>query len=235
MRTKIIVTIGPSSDNLATLKKFVGLGVDIFRMNFSHCTYAEYKQRAVIIRAEAKRLKRKVAIMLDLKGPRLRVGTMPKAGVRIRHNEEIIFTTNGGGKGGAIHIEDPYLHLDIKVGDPIFLANGLMEMEVTKIVGEYIHAHVIRGGRLFSNKAVNVPRTKLTTSGLTQKDIDDVKFGLQQKVEYIALSFVQTPEDVEKLRALVGKKAKIISKIERGITLKHIDQIITASDGIMIA
>lgn len=235
MRTKIIATIGPSSDNPAILKQFVGLGVDIFRMNFSHCTHEEYRRRSAVIRAEAKRLKKRVSIMQDLKGPRLRVGTLPAAGIRIRHDDEVIFTTNGGAKKKAIHIDDPYLHSDIRVGEPIFLANGLMEMVVTKVEGEYISARVIRGGRLFSNKAVNVPHTILTTSGLTTKDIEDVKFAIKAGVDYIALSFVQSAADVEQLRALVPKKIKIIAKIERGVTLKHIDEIILAADGIMVA
>ena len=235
MRTKIIATIGPSSDNPQILKQFVALGVDIFRMNFSHCTYEEYRRRSVIIRAEAKRLKKKVAIMQDLKGPRLRVGTMPKAGVRIRHDDEIVFTTNKAAKKKAIYIEDPYLHTDIKVGEPLFLANGLMETVVTKVVGEYIHTRVIRGGRLFSNKAVNVPNTQLTTSGLTAKDIEDVKFAIKAGVDYIALSFVQTAGDMHRLRELVPNKVKLIAKIERGVTLKNIDEIIVASDAIMVA
>ncbi|MDD5098822.1 MAG: pyruvate kinase, partial [Candidatus Colwellbacteria bacterium] len=136
---------------------------------------------------------------------------------------------------GIILIDDPYLHSDINEGDPLYLVNGAIELTVIKVTGTKIFARAITGGHLFSRKAVNVPHTKLTTSSLTNKDIDDIQFGLEAGVDYVALSFVQDAEDVNRLRSLVGNDIKIISKIERPLAVKNIDAIIQASDSIMIA
>ena len=235
MRTKIIATIGPRSESKPVLRELVAAGMDIARMNFSHCTYGEYRKRVAALRDSAKRMRRRVAILQDLKDPRIRVGELPKKGRVLRDGERVVFTTAARVPKGAIHIDDPYLHLDMRRGEPIFLANGAMELVVERVAGETIAARVVRGGVLFSRKAVNVPATNLTTSGLTAKDIEDVRFALGVGVDYVALSFVQSAKDVEKLRAIVGRRAKIIAKIERGIALKNIDQIIQASDGIMVA
>jgi pyruvate kinase len=236
MRTKIIATIGPKSESPEMLRKLILAGVDVARMNFSHCTYDEYIARRDAIKVICEEEKQEVKIMMDLKGPRLRVGNLPEEGRELRKDEEVVFTTDKKEEAGnIILIEDPYLHADISEGDPLFLANGAMELKVSKVSGTKIHASVITGGTLFSRKAVNVPMTTLTTSSLSDKDIDDVQFGLKEGVDYIALSFVQSAEDVEKLRALVGDKAKIISKIERPIAVKNIDSIIRVSDAIMIA
>lgn len=238
LKTRIIATIGPKSDSKETLFALVAAGMDIARMNFSHCTPEEYRSRQRYLQAAAKAAKREVKIMLDLQGPRIRVGQLPLEGVAMTEGKTYTFTTKSGEyEGGAIHITDPYLHLDVRVGDPMFLTSGEMELVITKIKGKEMQAKVIRGGVLFSNKGVNVPNTKLTTSGLTKKDIRDVGFGLKAGVDYIALSFVQSAKDVERLRKLIGSKSKvqIISKIERPIALSDIDKIIQASDGIMVA
>lgn len=235
MRTKIVATIGPRSESESMIRQFVDAGMDIARMNFSHCTHEEYKTRTRFIKAAAKRRGKKVSILQDLKGPRVRVGVLPEKGRVLVEGETIKFSTNGKVSKEYIHINDPYIHLDIKKGDPIFLTNGAMELIATKVSGETIEARVIRGGTLFSNKAVNVPNTKLTTSGLTEKDREDVAFALNEGVDYVALSFVQSAQDVNRLRDIVGKKTKIVSKIESAIALKHIDEIIAVSDVVMVA
>jgi len=236
MKTKIIATIGPKSKSPEILREMVLAGMDIARMNFSYCTYDDYILRRDILIRICEEEKREVKMMLDLKGPRLRVGELPENGHELYHGEEVIFTTNKQEEGEEIIlIDDLHLHNDIKPGDPLYLANGTIELLVTKIVDTKIYTSVINGGFLFSRKAVNVPMTTLTTTGITDKDIEDVRFGLSQKVDYIALSFVQTAEDVEKLKTLVNGKAKIISKIERPIAVQNIDAIIKASDAIMIA
>jgi pyruvate kinase len=236
MKTKIIATIGPKSESPEMLRKLILAGVDIARMNFSHCTYDEYIARKKAIEQIREEEKRDVKILLDLKGPRLRVGKLPEDGRELRKDEEVIFSTDKEeAKGDIILIEDPHLHNDINEGDPLYLTNGAMELVVTKVSGSKIYGRVLTGGVLFSNKAVNVPMTTLTTSSLTNKDIDDIQFGLEQGMDYVALSFVQNKEDIERLRALVGDEVKIISKIERPIAVKNIDSIIQASDAIMVA
>lgn len=234
MRTKLIATLGPSSDSSEMIHKMIESGIDIARMNFSHCKYDEYIERKKKIRASATDLGKEVKILQDLQGPRIRVGEMPKEGVPLIEKAVVVFSTENA-SDGVIFVDNPHLHTDIKVGDPVFLASGEMELVVTDIQDTNIYAEVVRGGILYSRKGVNVPRTKLTTSGLTAKDIEDVKFGLQEGADYIAISFVQSAKDVLSLRELVGDKAKIISKIETAIALDNIDEIIKASDAIMVA
>lgn len=235
MQTKIIATVGPKSESPEVIKSLVREGMDVARMNFSHCTYEEYKNRVSHIKKFSKSLKREVKILQDLKGPRIRVGELPKDGRLLQDGETIYFSTDPKALATHIYLNDPHIHLDLKVGDPIYLANGIMEAEVTRISNKTITCKVIRGGVLYSRKAVNAPNTKLTTSGLTKKDIKDVKFGLKEGVDYIAMSFVQSAKDVEHLRKLVGNKAKIISKIESAVGLRNIEEIVEASDSIMIA
>lgn len=217
------------------LAKFIASGMNIARMNFSHCTHAEYKARKEKIARIAKKQKKHVAILQDLRGPRIRVGELPEGGTILKEGETIVFSTAKKCPKGAIFMDDPYIHKDVKVGHPLFLANGIMELVVTKVSGTTIHAKVLRGGTLYSRKAVNLPQTILTTSGLTDKDIEDVTFALKEGVDYIALSFVQSEKDIERLRKIVGTKVKIVAKIESAIALDHIDRIIQASDAIMVA
>ncbi|MDR3582411.1 MAG: pyruvate kinase, partial [Candidatus Pacebacteria bacterium] len=239
MRTKIIATIGPASDSAEMIQKFVDAGMDIARVNFSHCTDENFIKYKKHLAAASRKAGRKVPIMQDLQGPRIRVGELPAEGHKLVEGETVVFSTkkddavNGGGK--VIFVDSPKLHKDMKNGELIYLANGDMELVVTKISGNLITARVARGGTLYSKKGVNLPDTKLSNSGLTAKDVRDVKFGLAQGVGVFAISFVQTAGDVEALRKIVGKKAKIIAKVETALGVKHIDDIIRASDAIMIA
>jgi pyruvate kinase len=242
MRTKIIATIGPASDSGEMIRKFVDAGMDIARINFSHCTdenFLKYKKR---IAAASRATGRKIPIMQDLQGPRIRVGELPPEGRRLIEGEAVVFSTNKAEteKGGAraIFVDSPKLHSDMRTGELIYLANGDMELVVTKISGNRITARVARGGTLYSRKGVNLPNTKLSSAGLTKKDIRDVKFGLAHGVDLFAISFVQSAADIDALRKLIdprNKKAKIIAKIETALAVENIDGIISASDAIMIA
>lgn len=235
MKTKIVATIGPSCASYEKIEKLVEAGLDIARFNFSHVTYDEFKERVGHVRRAAKKLKKEVLILQDLQGPRIRVGILPPEGRELKEGDTVIFSTKKEKDDNIIYIDNPYLHVDLKVGEPIYLANGDIELRSTKIQGQKIWAKVERPGILHSRKAVNVPHTKLTTSGLVAKDIKDAKFGLANKVDYIAISFVQTAADVLKLRKIVKDKAKIMSKIETALALQNIDPIIQASDAIMVA
>ena len=243
MRTKIIATIGPVSDSAEMIQRFVDEGMDIARVNFSHCTeenFIKYKKR---LAAAGRKAGRKIPIMQDLQGPRIRVGILPAEGHRLIEGETVTFSTKksdtevGIGKGDSrmIFVDSPKLHTDMRVGELIYLANGDMELVVTRIVGNRITARVARGGTLYSRKGVNLPNTKLSNSGLTTKDIRDVAFGLTHGVKVFAISFVQMASDVEALRKIVGPKATIVAKIETALGVKHIDDIIHVSDAIMIA
>ncbi len=237
MRTKIIATIGPSSDSPEMLQKFMEAGADVIRINFSHETEENFLKHKKLINAAAKKAGRTIAVMQDLQGPRIRVGRLPEDGVKLVEGETLVFSTakEDDGRKGIVFVDSPKLHKDMKPGERIYLANGDMELVVARITGSRITARVVRGGTLFSRKGVNLPDTKLSNAGLTAKDIKDVKFGMAQGVKLFAISFVQTAADVHALRKLVGPKARIISKIETALGLKNIDEIILASDAIMIA
>lgn len=237
-KTNIVATLGPRALEKDFIKKIVQAGASILRINCSHANPKAYAQYVAKIRQQTRGLKSKVYIMQDLQGPRIRVGKINPEGMLMKMGEKYIFCHDKAQlkKASIIHITDPYLHLSVKTGEPLFLCNGDIEMKVTAVKNGCISAQVINGGVLFSNKAINVPRTTLRQGGLTVKDIKDVKNALRHGVDYVALSFVQSADDVNKLRKIIkNKKVKIIAKIERAVALKHIDEIIQAADGIMIA
>lgn len=239
MRTRIIITVGPKSEDSETLKPLLDAGADIVRLNFSHASESQYKKVRKIIKDYNKENNVKIGMLLDLQGPRIRVGTMPKGGIVLNTGEVYDFSYSKKPyiEAGVIPIDNEDLSSDMKKGQPLFLCNGEIELDVISVSGKIIKAVVIHGGVLTSNKAINVPNTNMRKGGLTPKDLKDLKFGLKAGMEYVGLSFVQTEADVLKLRKALGKdsKVKIISKIERGIALKNIDRIIYASDIIMIA
>ncbi len=237
--TKIIATIGPKSENPEILVNLLKAGVDIVRVNFSHASQEQYKKIRKTIVEFNKQENRQVAMLLDLQGPRIRVGKMPVEGILMQDGQFYDFTYSKlpYKAGGVIPIDSVELYKDIKKNQPLFLCNGEIALSVKQVKGKIITAEVVHGGILTSNKGINVPDTNMRKGGLTLKDIKDVKFGLKAGMEYVGLSFVQTANDVIKLKKLLGKKSgvKVISKIERGIALKNIDRIIVVSDAIMIA
>jgi pyruvate kinase len=234
-RTKTICTLGPASESPEVLEKLVLEGMDIARFNFSHATPEEYKTLKTEIESLNRKHEKDVKTLVDLQGPRMRVGKMPEEGINLREDEEVVFTTDKNTMD-AIYINDPYLHEDIQIDHPLYLANGDMELVVTKIEETKIHTKVVKGGTLYSRKAVNVPETDLTTRGLTPKDVEDVAFAVQEGVDYIALSFVKDAEDMEALRRYTtNSKTKIIAKIELRLALSNLDEIIKVSDMVMVA
>ncbi len=239
MMTKIIATIGPKSEAPDKLLALIEAGVDIIRINFSHATYEQYKRIKKLIDDFNKTSERKIRILLDLQGPRIRVGQMPEGGIILKDGEKYDFTYSKlpYKKGGVIPIDNADLCRDIKKNQPLYLCNGEIELIVKEVKGKVIKAEVLHGGLLSSRKGINVPHTNMKKGGLTPKDIQDLKFGLKAGTDFVGLSFVQTASDVLKLRRLIGKykEVKIVSKIERAIALKNIDKIIIASDIIMIA
>lgn len=235
MRTKIIATLGLHSSTTPILKGMIAAGLDIARINCSHAKPDEIRARVKLVRRIAKQMHRRVDVLLDLQGPRLRVNNVPPEGRILTPGEMVIFDTKPTARPGVLHIDDPYLHLDIKAGHPLYLANGEFKVMVKKVFETSIHARVIRGGRLLNRKGINVPQTPLTTSGLTPKDINDLKVGLAADVDYVAMSFVQSAADIKALRKLVGRRAKLVAKIEMAVALKHLTAILRASDAIMVA
>lgn len=232
---KTICTLGPASFSEEVIEKLVLCGMDVVRLNFSHATYEQFLTIQKIIKKLNEQYGRNVKIMMDLQGPRMRVGKMPEEGKVLEDGQIVTFTTDIHNTD-ALFIDDPYLHEDIEVGHPIYLANGDMELTVTEKKGTEITANVVKGGTLFSRKGVNVPDTNLTTSGLTEKDLTDIAFGVEHDVDQIALSFVQDRRDLDRARGMLqGKDIKLISKVERKKAIANIDEIIDASDIVMVA
>jgi len=240
MTTKIIATIGPKTEAPEQLLAILEAGVDVVRVNFSHATYDQYKKITKVIKSfNRHHHERHVALMLDLQGPRIRVGVLPTEGLLFKEKEvyQFSYSRKAYQPGGVIPIDNADLYLDIEKDHPLFFGNGMIELLVKEVKNKIITAQVVIGGRLLSRKGINVPYTHIKKGGLTPKDIKDVKFGLREGMDYVALSFVQNDDDVLHLRNLLGAKSKvkIVSKIERALALKNIDKIIEASDIIMVA
>lgn len=218
------------------MKQMIIDGVNIIRINFSHATPEQYH----LVKANIDKVKAEtgleVKILFDLQGPRIRVGKLAHE-IEMREGEIYSFIYNAGNIDNMeVPIDDDSLVNDMKIGDPFFLANGDLELKVVEIKDGAIVAQVERGGLLLSRKGINIPKTVLNRDILTPKDLEDIKFALEVKPDYVAMSFVQTGDNVRRLRELLGdSKIGIIVKIERATALDCIDDIIRESDGVMVA
>lgn len=238
MRTKVVCSIGPSTESDEMIKEMIERGMEIARFNFSHDTHEAHGERIDRIRKWAKKLNKKVDILCDLQGPKIRIRDFENAPKILISGQKVVFTTSSCMeiKDSDIVIEDPYLHTDVKVNDIILIDDGNIELFVTDVSNHKITAEVVNGGELYPRKGVNLPLTQTTTSSLTDKDIKDLKFVLTKNPEWIAISFVQSDEDVFRLRELMGdSKSRIMCKIERANAIDNLSDIIKASDGIMVA
>lgn len=239
-RTKIVCTIGPASEKQNVLEQMIRAGMNMARLNMSHGDYAWHQTAAKTIRAAAKKINEPVALLLDLQGPKIRVGKLRIKNYELRVGERVVFTT-GKVSGQKIPIDYKLLHQEIKKGHRILLADGLMECLVEEVKGKDIKAKVIAGGILISHKGINLPDTKVGLKSLTAKDKKDLLFGLRLGVDFVAFSFARSADDVLELRELINKAGKqknpvrIIVKVEKREAVKNFDAILAATDGMMVA
>ena len=240
-KTKIVATLGPASSDRDTIKQMMVAGVNVFRINFSHADFDAAKERIQLIRDLNKELGYNVGILADLQGPKLRVGKM-KDGVVVETGDRIVFTTEKIEEGTADHVYMNYQSFpkDVKAGERILLDDGKLIFEVESTDGQSeVIASVVQGGPLKSNKGVNLPNTEVSLPALTEKDVKDAVFAIEQEVDWIALSFVRHKEDLLDLKKLIKKHSSyeipIISKIEKPQALDNIDEIINHSNGLMVA
>jgi pyruvate kinase len=236
--TKFICTIGPSSFDKAVLTALAKEGANIFRYNFSHQDYDEYRAQKKIVQEINQELGTNVLMQADLQGPNIRVGKFPGGGVEIKAGGEYVFYTVAGQPGAStdILINDETLHLDVQPGQPITFMDGAMEGEIIKVEGNRITARMLNGGFLKDRKSVNVPDTILRAPAITEKDRKDLAFLMEEGVDILALSFIGARAEVDEIRSIVGDRpVKLITKVERKEAIKNIVEIIEASDGIMIA
>jgi pyruvate kinase len=240
-KTKIVATLGPACSSKEVIKDMIDAGVNVFRINFSHADYADVKERIDIIRGLNDEFGYTTAILGDLQGPKLRVGVM-KEDIVVNPGDIITFQTSDDVPGTAERVYMNYKEFprDVNPGEKILLDDGKLMFEAieTNRTTEVI-CRVIQGGPLKSKKGVNLPNTKVSLPALTKKDIKDAIFAIEQKVDWIALSFVRTPADLEELQELIAKhsdyKIPIIAKIEKPEAVENIDKIVAFCDGLMVA
>ena len=249
--TKIVCTLGPASNNPKILEKMIRAGMNVARLNFSHGTYDEYAKMITMIRAVSKKLKTPIAILQDLQGPKIRIGEMPKDGIAIKKGEVVILstahksyatekgqkkTTKKPTKIFPVQFKD--LHKDVGARDTILIEDGLIELTVSQVKGRSIFCRAETDAVIQAHKGINVPTASLSADPLTSKDLKDLAFGLKHDVDYVALSFVRQASDVIRLKKLINAKhssAKVMAKIERHEAVKNLEEIIEASDAVMVA
>lgn len=240
-KTKIICTMGPNADNRETLKALVENGMDIARFNFSHGDHEEQKARFDLLKSVRDEMKKPIAILLDTKGPEIRTGLLENGGkVVLKEGEEFILTSKEI-KGNEKMVYQTYSQLakDVKPGNTILIDDGLIGLEVKEIRGGDIVCTVRNGGELGQRKGINVPNVRVNLPGITKKDRDDIIFGIEQGIDFIAASFVRDAEAVKEIRAILkehnAEHVDIIAKIENSEGIENIDKIVSAADGIMVA
>lgn len=238
-KTKIVCTIGPATESEEKLTELIDAGMNVARLNFSHGDFAEHQNRVDTIRKICEKNGDVVAIMQDLCGPKIRIGTFKDNAINLVRGEKFILTTDDfEGTQEKVHINYPALPKEVKPGIFIMLQDGTKKLEVVEVKGNDIITKVISGGRLSGRKGVNVPGANLSVKSLTEKDRSDLEFGIKNKIDFVALSFVRNSSDIRELREILnkaGSNAHIIAKIETSEALNDIDAIIEASDAIMIA
>lgn len=235
-RTKIVATIGPASRSPQVIRRIIQAGANGLRLNFSHGSYADHLAVIRIGREVAERMGRPVAIIGDLQGPKLRVGVLPAEGVSLVRGS-ITRLQWGHDRPGVIPVQHNIARY-LRRGQPIYLQDGQIELSVVSVDGDLITARVMTSGRLASNQGINLPDADLGGEILTRKDIQDVGFAAEHSVDYLAVSFVQRADDITRLkRRLVRMKAGIgiIAKIETKAAVTNIEEIVAASDGVMVA
>tara|TARA_B110000503_G_scaffold141407_1_gene234879 strand:+ start:34942 stop:36366 length:1425 start_codon:yes stop_codon:yes gene_type:complete len=240
-KTKIVATLGPASSAKPMLKKLMNAGVDVFRVNFSHASHAEVITTVKIIRDLSTELNIHPSILGDLQGPKIRLGLVKK-GVSVKKGDFIEITTKTVGEGDQKRVSINYLGFpkDVNPGEKVLVNDGKLILEVLKTnKKDTVQAKVVQGGVLESRKGVNLPNTNISLPALTKKDIEDALFAIKNKFDWIALSFVRSKKDVFELQKLIEDnslyKIPIIAKIEKPEAISNMDEIILASDGIMVA
>lgn len=233
---KIVATLGLTSSEPDVIEKLFLTGVDVFRLNFSHGTHENHAKNIQTLRALEQKHGRPIAILQDLQGPKFRVGRFEQDAIELAFGQTLVFDQDDTlGDNTRVYLPHPEVFSSAKVGDRLLLDDARVAFEVVNNDGNCIEAKHIYGKKLSNNKGLNLPDTDLLVSAMTDKDHTDLQFGLSQGVDIVALSFVQRAGDMEMLRGLVGGKASILAKIEKPSAVRHIADILDASDAIMLA
>ncbi len=235
-KTKILATIGPSSEKITKIEKLVLSGVDAFRINCSHTKELQLRNYIENIRKVEKQLKKPIGILIDLQGPKLRIGEIKNNVMILKKGQRISLINNKkSSKPNEIPLPEKKVFKSVKVNHPIFIDDGKIKLKVLKVSNNTIETRVILEGILKSKKGINLPETVLKSSSLTYSDKKNVKKSIELGVDWIALSFIQSPEDIKDLRNICKKNISIMAKIEKPTALNHIKKITELADGLMIA
>lgn len=235
-KTKIVATLGPASSDGQTIKKLVEAGVNVFRLNFSHGTQDEQRQRLDLIRHIEKSIGRPIGVLLDLQGPKLRIGTFSKGHVILQAGQKFILDLEPRvGDEQGVTLPHKEIFKVMQAGNELLIDDGKIRLRVLQASEDQFTTEVVVGGVISDRKGVNVPDVQLPISALTGKDRSDLAFGLELGVDWVALSFVQRAEDVTEARTLVDGKASILSKLEKPAALDQLDEILDCSDAVMVA
>jgi pyruvate kinase len=240
--TKIICTIGPASQESARLQEMINAGMDVARLNFSHGNHEGHLQVLQSVRSAAARAGEAITILQDLGGPKIRTGVVANHAVQLKEGQGFVFTIEDVvGDDRKVSTTYKALPKDVQKGDLILVDDGKIKMVVTGKTSTEVRCDVVNGGILKDNKGMNLPGVNVSVSSLTDKDREDLKFGLEQEVDYVALSFVRKPEDISELRSLIirqgrkGIKVPIVAKIEKREAVDAIDGIVAEADVVMVA
>lgn len=234
-KTKVIATVGPACDSEKMIEEMIGAGVNVFRLNFSHGSHEEHQKYIDTIKVVRRKFKTHTAILADLQGPKIRVGQFEG---EIKKGTMVVLACDSA-KENEIPVQYKNLYKDVKKGDALLLDDGKLEIKIEKIVGQKIYAKVVVGGLLKPKKGINLRTGSISAEVLTEKDIKDARFALKNGVDFLALSFVRSAKDIEKLRRVIksshNKTAHIVAKIERHEALANLDDIVQAADAVMVA
>ncbi len=238
-RTKIVATIGPSSNSEGVLRLMIEAGMDVARLNFSHGTHADHEHSFRLLRKLGRDMNKPIGIIADLQGPKIRTGELAGEPLRLRRGGELIITTRPmKGSGNIISTTYRRLPHDVRPGDRILLDDGSIAVRVQKVKGKDVHTRVLYGEQLGAHKGINLPGIEISEPSITAKDKNDAAFAASLGADYFAISFVRHPADVDKMKAFLNElrySAPVIAKVEKPEALKNIDEIISAADGIMVA
>jgi len=238
--TRIIATLGPATSNPEAVRALLGAGVNVFRLNFSHGSHEQHQANVDLIREASVQVDRPIGILQDLQGPKIRVGTFADGQVELEHGQDFILSCvdNSPGNARRASVSHPRLCLDVVQGCRLLLDDGKLALEVTRVTEDSVHTKVLRGGTLSNNKGINIPDADLSIAALTDKDVDDLIFGTKLGVDWVAVSFVRSRDDLILARhylARYGSQAKLMAKIEKPAAVHNFDAILAEVDGVMVA
>ncbi|HKI56926.1 MAG TPA: pyruvate kinase [Trueperaceae bacterium] len=239
-RTKIVATLGPASSDKDTITRLIEAGVDVFRLNFSHGTKEVHRANVELIRGQADRLGRAVGVLQDLQGPKIRITRFENDEVTLAEGDAFAITCDDDSPGNEKRVGVTYKNLchDVKGGDTLLLDDGRLRLQITSLKGATIHTKVLLGGVLSNNKGINIPGADLSIPALTDKDVEDLAYGAELDVDWVAMSFVRSRDDLLLARhylSRAGSQAKLMAKIEKPTAVERFEEILYEVDGVMVA